>query len=67
MSASLFTASFDQITATDIEEFLGFDPSEGIRLDYKEAEKNTDGPPSSMINTVVAFANTQGGLLIFGA
>src|SRR6266446_1165280 len=66
MSTNLFTRPLDQITIDDVNAFLDLNLEEGIRLDYKEAEKNMAGPPSSMIETIVAFANTQGGILILG-
>jgi len=66
MPESLFTAPLGTITADDVQAFLDLDLEEGTRLDYKQAEKNNDGPPSSMLNVIVAFANTQGGLLVLG-
>src|SRR5260370_32056158 len=66
MSVSLFTTPLGTITADDVQAFLDIDLEEGTRLDYKEAEKNSNGPPSKMIDVIVAFANTQGGLLVLG-
>lgn len=66
MPVSLFTTPLGTITADDVQAFLDLDLEEGARLDYKEAEKNSNGPPSKMIDVIVAFANTQGGLLVLG-
>src|SRR5215469_3523241 len=66
MPESLFTAPLGTITADDVQAFLDLDLEEGTRLDYKEAEKNNDGPPAKMIDVIVAYANTQGGLLVLG-
>src|SRR5271167_6080 len=66
MSITLFTAPLGTITVDDVHAFLDLELEESTRLDYKEAEKNNDGPPSSMINVIVAFANSQGGLLVLG-
>lgn len=66
MSITLFTAPLGTITVDDVHAFLDLELEESTRLDYKEAEKNNDGPPSSMLNVIVAFANSQGGLLVLG-
>lgn len=66
MATSLYTAPLTSITDKDVLDFISLKEEEGPRLDYKEAEKNSNGPPQKMIDVIVAFANTQGGLLILG-
>lgn len=66
MPVSLFTAPIGEITADDVNAFLDGKIEEGVRLDYKEAEKNQHGVPKSITNEVVAFSNTYGGLIIVG-
>lgn len=50
----------------DVQAFLDEDVEEGLRLDYKEVERNQRGVPDSIAKEVVAFANTYGGLIIVG-
>lgn len=66
MPVSLFSAPLEQITADDVTAFLDEDVEEGLRLDYKEVDRNLRGVPDSIVKEVVAFANTYGGLIIVG-
>jgi hypothetical protein len=55
----------DSVTADDVNAFLDLNTEEGPRLEYKVADRS-GGIPDSAIETIVAFANTFGGLLILG-
>jgi predicted HTH transcriptional regulator len=63
---NLFSGELANISFADIEEFLAIKapeeqrPTEGVRIDYKLKE------PSDFPETVAAFANTYGGLLLIG-
>ncbi len=66
MERNLFQINLDNLQFSDIEQFNGIKrpenerPKEGIRLDFKEEI------PEKIGDTVTAFANTYGGLIILG-
>lgn len=66
MAANLFTAQLETLTAADVEAFLDLGLEEGPRLDYKATDRTDKGIPDSALKTIVAFANTYGGLLVLG-
>ena len=51
------------ITYEDVEDFLNLGLPEGTQLDYKE---NLPEQPRKLAQTLAAFANTMGGLILFG-
>jgi hypothetical protein len=57
---SLWYKPIEQITFEDIEAFCQQGQAEGLRLDYKV------DIPDKLPNVVAAFANSQGGLILFG-
>jgi hypothetical protein len=63
---NLFSADLDNVLITDLEDFLAINapieqrPPEGLRIDYKLKE------PTDLSETVAAFANTFGGLILIG-
>ncbi len=66
MERDLFQINLDNIQFSDIEQFTGIErpenerPKEGVRLDFKKEISDKIG------DTVTAFANTYGGLIILG-
>src|SRR5260370_23472109 len=68
MALNLFTAPLDTVTATDVIDFLSRVEvrEEGPRLDYKAAGQNGSIPHDPALKTIIAFANTYGGVLILG-
>lgn len=66
MVVNLFTADFEKLKLTDLEDALAINlpiaqrPAEGTKIDYKLKE------PDDFADTVAAFANTAGGLLFIG-
>jgi len=60
---TIFTKPIDKITYQDVIDFCQKSISEGVFLDYK-----ADFPPDNekLAKTIVAFANTQGGVLLIG-
>jgi len=53
------------ITFEDVQAFCAHQTSENIRLDYKR-EFSSNEPAKKIAKEVAAFANTQGGMLIYG-
>lgn len=62
---SLFDMDLDQITYRDIEEFCLQGLPESVRLDYKRDLSNVS-PEKQIVKAVSAFANTQGGIVLYG-
>lgn len=66
MERDLFQINLDDLQLSDIEQFTGIErpenerPKEGVRLDFKKEI------PDKIGDTVTAFANTYGGLIILG-
>jgi len=60
MGRDLFGCNLDEVRFQDLAEFIAIDLPEGTRLDYK------DQIPQSLGDTVAAFSNTFGGLIIVG-
>lgn len=66
LEMNLFSADLDNVLITDLEDFLAINapiqqrPPEGLRIDYKLKE------PTDLSETVAAFANTFGGLILIG-
>lgn len=66
MERDLFQINLDDLQFSDIEQFTGIErpenerPKEGVRLDFKKEI------PDKIGDTVTAFANTYGGLIILG-
>ena len=62
---NLFTMNLDQAGYSHIEEFCKQNFSESVRLDYKR-ELSSNEPRDQVVKGVSAFANTLGGILLFG-
>ena len=66
MGFDLYSANLDSISFSDVENFLGMSgpierrPTEGILLDFKSSDSG------EWVDSVVAFANTAGGILLLG-
>src|SRR5258705_13181978 len=60
----LFFKPFDQITLETIETLLKEGVSEGRFLDFKEQPPAQDS--RGFLETVTAFANSQGGVILYG-
>lgn len=65
MSRSPYTTPIDALTFDDVVAFCDQQLKENIRLEYKETFSSKDAG-KQIAKEVCAFANTQGGLLIFG-
>lgn len=61
----LMTLPIDQITFEDVVAFCAHQTREHMRLEYKE-RFSSKGAGKQIAKEVAAFANTQGGMLIFG-
>jgi hypothetical protein len=57
---SLFTKNIGEIQFSDISNFVGIRLREDRKLDYKEDF------PTDLAKTVIAFANTVGGIILIG-
>jgi len=57
---SVWTLPVDEITAADLKTFLEHNTPEGPQLDYKQSLE------TSISKNIAAFANTVGGLIVFG-
>ncbi len=73
MPVDLYRAPLDSITWADVEAFLGLGgpdenrPKEGLRVDYKEANRKTPAQvPDSIVDVAVSYANSFGGLIFVG-
>jgi len=62
---SLFLKKIDEITIDDLESFVSAKHPENIRLEYKSSFSATDAN-QQIAKEVSAFANQQGGVLIYG-
>lgn len=62
---NLFTMNLDQAQYAHIEEFCQQGLPENVRLDYKR-ELSSGQPRDQVIKGISAFANTQGGILLYG-
>ncbi len=62
---SLFLKPLENITIDDISKFISEKHPENIRLEYKSGF-STSNPNLQIAKEVSAFANQQGGLLIYG-
>jgi hypothetical protein len=62
---SIFNKKIDDISIDDICQFIGEKHSENIRLEYKSGFSTTD-VNQQIAKEVSAFANQQGGILIYG-
>ena len=60
MKEILFTKDFNEIQFKDVKNFFGMNLREGRRLDYKE------NFPKDLAKTIIAFANTSGGIILIG-
>ncbi len=66
MERDLFRIDLDNLMFNDIKQFTGIlrpeteRPKENVRIDYKESV------PDDLGDTITAFANTYGGLIILG-
>lgn len=61
----LFSMDLDGMRFEDVEQFCNLNISEHMRLDYKAQLSSTE-PGAQVAKIVSSFANTQGGLVIFG-
>lgn len=62
---SLFLKKIDEITIDDLVNFISVKHPENIRLEYKSSFSATDAN-QQIAKEVSAFANQQGGVLIYG-
>lgn len=62
---SIFVKKIDEITIDDIDSFIAGKHKENIRLEYKEDFSSKDAT-LQIAKEVSAFANQQGGVIIFG-
>jgi len=62
---SIFRTKIDDINIDDIEQFIAEKHPENIRLEYKSGFSTTD-VNQQIAKEVSAFANQQGGILIYG-
>ncbi len=65
MSHALWTAPIGKLTFEDVVAFCKMQLKENIRLEYKR-EFSSKHEVKQITKEICAFANTQGGLLIFG-
>lgn len=63
--AELMAVPIERITFDDVVEFCSHQTREHMRLDYKQEFSRKD-PGKQIAKEVAAFANTQGGTLLFG-
>ena len=62
MERSIFTIPISQLEIKDIASFCNHGFSEGLRIEYKK-----DFPKNlKLVETICAFANTQGGIILIG-
>jgi len=62
---NLFLMDLNDITLQDVADFCQQDFPESVRLDYKRDLSSTN-PKDQVVSGVSAFANTQGGVLLYG-
>ena len=62
---NVFTKNIDAITIDDIEMFISEKHPENIRLEYKQCLSSKDAN-FQIAKEVAAFANQQGGVILFG-
>lgn len=63
----IFEKSLDEITEEDLNYLISDQTQEGINLEYKEDfQLENNEHKRKLLKTVSAFANTSGGLLIYG-
>ena len=55
----------DAITFDDVQAFCAHETPENIRLEYKQ-EFSSNHPARQIAKEIAAFANTQGGTILFG-
>lgn len=60
----LYFKSFDQIQISDIEQLKNDQVTEGKFLDYKLEPPSPDS--KGFLETAIAFANSQGGVVVYG-
>ena len=65
LSNDLWTAPIEQLAFEDVRAFCKRRNPEGVRIEYK-SEFSSKKPGHQIAKEVCAFANTQGGLLLFG-
>ncbi len=69
MSEPFWQRSLDSITYADVVAFLDEENPEGANLEYKGATLKQNGLPdftNKVLETFVAFANTGGGMMLYG-
>ncbi|MBI3271741.1 MAG: ATP-binding protein [Planctomycetes bacterium] len=62
---SIFNKPIDQITTQDVERFCSEGVAENVRVEYKREFSSRDDI-KQVAKEVAAFANTQGGTILFG-
>lgn len=62
---NLFLMDLDKLQVSHIEEFCQRAILEGVRVEYKR-ELSSASPEKQVVKAVSAFANSQGGVLIYG-
>jgi predicted HTH transcriptional regulator len=63
----LFEKLFDEISETDILDLIKTKTIEQKTLEYKESlPDSTEKSKDKFLSTVAAFANSSGGLIIYG-
>ena len=64
----IFGKPLDQVTKADIEDLKNRDILEGLLLDYKETlrAKMRDDEKHELLADITSFANTSGGVIVFG-
>jgi hypothetical protein len=63
----IFAKQFDQITKADVEQLVSGQVPEGRELDYKQQlPGNTQDDKREYLYDLTSFANTSGGVIIFG-
>ncbi|MHA1839473.1 MAG: AlbA family DNA-binding domain-containing protein [Candidatus Ranarchaeia archaeon] len=64
----MFSKSFDDLSYEDLVSLKHQQIPESLILDYKESlDLTSDQAKRELVKDVSAFANTQGGLLLYGA
>jgi len=70
MTEPFWQRPFDAISYADVVAFLDEEVPEGISLEYKGATAKQNGLPDfekeNVLDTLVAFANTTGGMMLYG-
>lgn len=69
MSEPFWQRSFDSVTYAEVTAFIDEGNAEGVNVEYKAASYKNNGMPDftdKVLSSLVSFANTSGGMLLYG-